>query len=67
MVGLSVSRLSGGGGGRSYPYAVSCISIFDEELEPLERNPNRMRARACALAGVVKTASDLIDCWLERQ
>jgi len=41
--------------------------FFDEELEPLVRNPNRMRARACALAGVVKTASDLIDCWLERQ
>ena len=42
---------------------------FDEdgETDPPELNPNRVRARMCALAGVVKTIGDLIDCYFDDQ
>ena len=33
---------------------------FDEEGEPLAANPNRERARLCAVAGVVKTVGEVI-------
>jgi hypothetical protein len=33
---------------------------FDEEGEPLASNPNRERARLCALLGVVKTIGEVI-------
>ena len=37
---------------------------FDEDDEAKRGlNPNRVRARMCALAGVVKTIGDLIDCY----
>lgn len=40
---------------------------FDEHDEPAQLNPNRVRARMCAVAGVVKTIGDLIDCYFDDQ
>jgi len=40
---------------------------FDEDYEPAQLNPNRVRARMCAVAGVVKTIGDLIDCYFDTQ
>ena len=41
---------------------------FDEDDEAKRGlNPNRVRARMCALAGVVKTIGDLIDCYFDDQ
>ena len=40
---------------------------FDEDYESEQLNPNRVRARMCAVAGVVKTIGDLIDCYFDGQ
>jgi hypothetical protein len=37
---------------------------FDEEGEPLAANPNRERARLCALLGVLKTIGEVIEAAL---
>ena len=39
---------------------VLVVEYFDEAGEPVESNPNRQRARLCAVAGVVKTVGDVI-------
>ena len=42
---------------------------FDEDDEDRrgQLNPNRVRARMCAIAGVVKTIGDMIDCYFDGQ
>jgi hypothetical protein len=37
---------------------------LDEEGEPLALNPNRERARLCALLGVLKTIGEVIEAAL---
>ena len=65
MVGLSVSRLSGGGGGRSYPYAVSYLYLAARRRPaaraamphaphgPAAQSQGRVESRGTVLTGLL--------------